>query len=97
MLVVLKIFICILTLIQISNKIIANIFFYFIGPGLPGVRAPLAGPSIPGGGQGRGRGVPPGPGARGPPPPPRDNVAPAPRNHHRKTGIISYFFMLCIV
>ncbi|CAH0402680.1 unnamed protein product [Chilo suppressalis] len=35
---------------------------------------------------GRGRGAPPpGPGARGPPPPPRDNVAPAPRNHHRKT------------
>lgn len=40
---------------------------------------------------GRGRGgvigVPPGPGARGPPPPPRDNVAPAPRNQHRKTGV----------
>lgn len=53
---------------------------------MPGVRAPVAGPSIPGG-QGRGRGAPPGPGARGPPPPPRDNVAPAPRNHHRKTGM----------
>lgn len=43
--------------------------------------------SAPGGGPGRGRGVPPGPGARGPPPPPRDNVAPAQRNHLRKTGI----------
>lgn len=60
--------------------------FFSIGPGMPGVRAPVAGPSIPGG-QGRGRGAPPGPGARGPPPPPRDNVAPAPRNHHRKTGM----------
>ncbi|KAJ0173196.1 hypothetical protein K1T71_011372 [Dendrolimus kikuchii] len=32
-----------------------------------------------------GAGGVPGPGARGPPPPPRDNVGPAPRNHHRKT------------
>ncbi|XP_013144153.1 PREDICTED: RIMS-binding protein 2 isoform X2 [Papilio polytes] len=40
-------------------------------------------PQIPG--AGRGRGAAPGPGARGPPPPPRDNVAPAPRNHLRKT------------
>ncbi|XP_047521880.1 RIMS-binding protein 2 isoform X8 [Pieris napi] len=55
------------------------------GQGPPGGRM---GPSTsaPGGGPGRGRGVPPGPGARGPPPPPRDNVAPAQRNHLRKTG-----------
>ncbi|CAK1590152.1 unnamed protein product [Parnassius mnemosyne] len=45
--------------------------------------APGPTPSVPG--AGRGRGAPPGPGARGPPPPPRDNVAPAPRNQHRKT------------
>ncbi|CAB3245774.1 unnamed protein product [Arctia plantaginis] len=50
----------------------------------------MAGPG--GRNAGRGRGVAggvqaptmPGPGARGPPPPPRDNVAPVPRNHHRK-------------
>ncbi|XP_075983360.1 RIMS binding protein isoform X4 [Anticarsia gemmatalis] len=57
--------------------------------------AGVAGVGVAGGGgrgAGRGRGVVggvqapamPGPGARGPPPPPRDNVAPAPRNHHRK-------------
>ncbi|XP_037292571.1 RIMS-binding protein 2 isoform X2 [Manduca sexta] len=60
----------------------------------------VAGMRGPGAGAGRGRGMgpgpgpgpsmgaagpAPGPGARGPPPPPRDNVAPAPRNHHRKT------------
>ncbi|CAG9559185.1 unnamed protein product [Danaus chrysippus] len=50
-----------------------------------GGRTGIPGTSMPVGGQGRGRGVPPGPGARGPPPPPRENVAPAPRNHHRKT------------
>lgn len=52
----------------------------------------MAGPG--GRNAGRGRGVAggvqapamPGPGARGPPPPPRDNVAPVPRNHHRKPG-----------
>ncbi|XP_041971946.1 RIMS-binding protein 2 isoform X4 [Aricia agestis] len=54
------------------------------GAGMAG-RGAVPGGSVPGGGQGRGRGAPPGPGARGPPPPPRDNVAPAPRNHHRKT------------
>ncbi|XP_069357180.1 RIMS-binding protein 2 isoform X9 [Maniola hyperantus] len=54
------------------------------GVGVPGGRMANPG-TIPGGGQGRGRGAPCGPGARGPPPPPRDNVAPAPRNHHRKT------------
>ncbi|CAH0713674.1 unnamed protein product, partial [Brenthis ino] len=52
--------------------------------GVAGVRGAVA-VNVPGGGQGRGRGAPPGPGARGPPPPPRDNVAPVPRNHHRKT------------
>lgn len=58
----------------------------------------MAGVGVAGGGgrgaAGRGRGATggapapaiPGPGARGPPPPPRDNVAPAPRNHHRKPG-----------
>lgn len=58
-----------------------------------GGRTGIPGTSMPVGGQGRGRGVPPGPGARGPPPPPRENVAPAPRNHHRKTGTPLKFFL----
>ncbi|XP_052738774.1 uncharacterized protein LOC112051556 isoform X3 [Bicyclus anynana] len=53
------------------------------GVGVVGGRPAVTGANP--GGQGRGRGPPPGPGARGPPPPPRDNVAPAPRNHLRKT------------
>ncbi|XP_052751933.1 peripheral-type benzodiazepine receptor-associated protein 1 isoform X6 [Galleria mellonella] len=57
--------------------------------GMGGVAGPRgAGGPLAGAGAGRGRGgsagAAPGPGARGPPPPPRDNVAPAPRNHHRK-------------
>ncbi|XP_068623681.1 RIMS-binding protein 2 [Battus philenor] len=59
-----------------------------VAPGVAGMASgrgvgPGPAPQVPGGGRGRGGG--PGPGARGPPPPPRDNVAPAPRNHHRKT------------
>lgn len=48
-----------------------------------------------GAGAGRGRGAP-GPGARGPPPPPRDNVAPAPRNHHRKPGSSLAVYLYCV-
>ncbi|KAM3963799.1 LOW QUALITY PROTEIN: RIMS binding protein [Aphomia sociella] len=60
-----------------------------VAGGMGGVAGPRgAGGPLAGGGAGRGRGgtagAAPGPGARGPPPPPRDNVAPAPRNHHRK-------------
>lgn len=57
-------------------------------PGMASGRGmgPAPAPSVPG--AGRGRGAAPGPGARGPPPPPRDNVAPANRNQHRKTGTL---------
>ncbi|XP_026313445.1 peripheral-type benzodiazepine receptor-associated protein 1 isoform X4 [Hyposmocoma kahamanoa] len=62
---------------------------YAPAPGGPGAvgRAGVVGAAGITAGRGRGGviGVPPGPGARGPPPPPRDNVAPAPRNQHRKT------------